>query len=372
MDSLLPRPVPLLSTLAFFAKDIQSIRSIQHAPPPPDLYQSRQAYWGNPYSTADSDDDSEDMSAAASNPTVALAGLTTEATEATEAVTVVADAVDASDVIADKYTPIAYATITDAHIGVEHAVIADVGAVPATHNNFTTTPYNNLMSASRRESAGWSVEPSNVNGINKQHEMWIRQCTMKEDWGIQYPHEFQIRAIHHIAFQRDQILYLVAKTGSGKSAIPLTIGSLQTGVTLSMVPLVGLGSDQVNNSRNSTNLIEAYHLDENRGVDGYALRRQLLSLHPRDANRVSIFLYASPQSLKEGSFWYKCLFQLASMNLIRLICIDEAHTVAQDGRNFRPEFRSAATTLRNIYEVQKTKCNRIALEDINIVMMNNR
>jgi hypothetical protein len=105
-------------------------------------------------------------------------------TEATEAVTVVADAVDASNVIADKYTPIADATITDAHIGVDHADIAAVGAVTAVHNNFTTTPYNNLMSASRRESAGWSVEPSNVNGINEQHEMWIRQCTMKEDWGI--------------------------------------------------------------------------------------------------------------------------------------------------------------------------------------------
>ena len=104
------------------------------------------------------------------------------------------------------------------------------------------------MSASRRESAGRSVEPSNVNGINNQHEMWIRQC-MKDDWGIQYPHKFQIRAIHHTAFQHNQILYLLAKTGSGKSAIPLTIGSLQTGVTLSMVPLIGLGSDQVNNSR---------------------------------------------------------------------------------------------------------------------------
>jgi hypothetical protein len=91
-------------------------------------------------------------------------------------------------VIADKYTPIADATITNAHIGVEHAVIAAVGAVPAAHNNVTTTPYTNLMSASRRESAGLSVEPSNVNGINKQHEKWIRQY-MKDDWGIQYPHE---------------------------------------------------------------------------------------------------------------------------------------------------------------------------------------
>ena len=90
------------------------------------------------------------MSAAASNPTVALAGLTTEATEA---VTVVANADDASNVIADKYTPIADATITDAHIGVEHCVIAAVGAVPAAHNNVTTTPHTNLMSASRRESS---------------------------------------------------------------------------------------------------------------------------------------------------------------------------------------------------------------------------
>jgi len=45
------------------------------------------------------------------------------------------------------------------------------------------------MSASRCESVGRSVEPSNVNEIIKQHEMWIRQC-MKDDWGIQYPHEF--------------------------------------------------------------------------------------------------------------------------------------------------------------------------------------
>ena len=49
------------------------------------------------------------------------------------------------------------------------------------------------------------------------------------------------------------------------------------------------------------------------------------------------------------------------MNLIRLICIDEAHTVAQDGRNFRPEFCSVVTTLRNLYDVQQTKCNRIAM-----------
>jgi hypothetical protein len=33
--------------------------------------------------------------------------------------------------------------------------------------------------------------------------------------------------------------------GFGKLAVLLTVGSLQTGVTVTKVPLVGLGSDQV-------------------------------------------------------------------------------------------------------------------------------
>ncbi len=164
------------------------------------------------------------------------------------------------------------------------------------------------MSSSRHDSTGRSVEPSNVIRINNQHEMWIPDCK------IRFPHEFQIRAIHHIAFHCNQIVYIVAKTGLGKSAILLSIGLLQTRVTLSMVPLIGLGSDQFNSSRNSKNLIEAYHLNKNRGRDGYALQSWLLSLHPREAEYVSIFLYTLPQSLKEGSFWYKCLFELASKN----------------------------------------------------------
>jgi superfamily II DNA helicase RecQ len=133
---------------------------------------------------------------------------------------------------------------------------------------------------------------------------------MLDYWGIHSTHEFQLRAIHHIAFQCDQLLHIIAKTGSGKSAILLTIESLQTGVTLSMVPLVGLGSDQVNKSANNDNLIEAYHLDKNRGIDGKALRDCLLSLNEQEADHVSIFLYASLQSLQVGTFWYQCLLTL--------------------------------------------------------------
>ncbi len=149
----------------------------------------------------------------------------------------------------------------------------------------------------------------------------------------------------------------------GKSAIPLTIGLLQTGVTLSMVPLVGLGSDQVNKISNDDNLIEANYLNEHRGDDGKALRDCLLALNEQEAGHVSIFLYALPQSLQVSTFWYQCLLTLSSCNMIWLIVIDEAHTIAQDGHSFRLEFLLAVHSLKGIYNNQQTKCNRIAMSE---------
>ncbi len=184
---------------------------------------------------------------------------------------------------------------------------------------------------------------------------------MLDYWGIYSPHEFQLRAIHHITFQCNQLLYIIAKTGSGKSAILLTIRLLKTRVTLSMVPLVRLGSDQVNKSASNDNLIEAYHLDKHRSIDGKALRDCLLWLNKQKADHVSIFLYALPQSLKVGTFWYQCLLTLLSSNMIWLIVIDEAHTLAQDGCSVLPEFWLAVESLKCIYDNQPNKCNQIAM-----------
>ena len=122
------------------------------------------------------------------------------------------------------------------------------------------TPYNNLTAARRREALEREVANSDVDGVDPDHEKIIRQV-MLDDWGIRHPREFQIRAVASLAFQRDRLLFLIAKTGSGKSAVPLAVGALQSGITLTMVPLVGLGSDQVSKSTNEANFIEAYHLD---------------------------------------------------------------------------------------------------------------
>jgi hypothetical protein len=120
------------------------------------------------------------------------------------------------------------------------------------------TPYDALTAAHCCEAGGSAVELSDFLGINPLHERWIRLFLL-DDWGILYPHKCQIGAIHNIVFHCNQIVHLIAKMGSGKFVVPLTIGSLQTGVMVTMVPLIGLGSDQVKNGSNEDNLIKAYH-----------------------------------------------------------------------------------------------------------------
>jgi hypothetical protein len=90
-----------------------------------------------------------------------------------------------------------------------------------------------------------------------------------------------------------------------------------------------------------------------RGKDGVELRRRLMSFAPDEAEFVSIMLYASPQ--------YRTMMSLATKGLVRLMVIDEAHCVNQDGRNFRPEFKSAVRTLKSIHAAQRDPPSIIAM-----------
>jgi superfamily II DNA helicase RecQ len=157
------------------------------------------------------------------------------------------------------------------------------------------------------------------------------------------------------------MVYVCAKTRSGKLAIPLTAGSLLSRVIITLVSLVGLGSDQVSKSTHDGSFIEAYHVNEHRGPDATLLKKRLLSITAMEAKHVSIFLYMSPQSLQPNLFWHKVLHELALKNMISLMCIDEAHTVAQDGKFFWPEFHTVVKTLRKLYKTQTMKCSCIAM-----------
>jgi len=157
------------------------------------------------------------------------------------------------------------------------------------------------------------------------------------------------------------LLCLIAKTGGGKSAVPLTVGTLKSGVTVTLVPLIGLGSDQVTKSRNANHYVEAYHLDEQNTESSRELSKRLNSLHQSEANHCTIILYVSPRALQMESHWLKLLERLARRGYLRQICIDEAHAIEQDGRRFRPEFVSAAQNLMMLHNKMPEKCSIVCM-----------
>jgi superfamily II DNA helicase RecQ len=68
---------------------------------------------------------------------------------------------------------------------------------------------------------------------------------MAKVWGILSPREFQVRAIGQLVFHPKTCLYLIRKTGEGKSVVVLTSATPLRGITLVVVSLLGLGCDQV-------------------------------------------------------------------------------------------------------------------------------
>ena len=111
---------------------------------------------------------------------------------------------------------------------------------------------------SSESSAGPSVGPTINAGSTPTNSHSIKdvpplhQCIIKKSmglyWDIDSPRDFQVVSINQGTLNDDTIVYLILKTGSGKSTVPLTIVTLCRGVTVVMVPLVGLGSDQVKKS----------------------------------------------------------------------------------------------------------------------------
>jgi superfamily II DNA helicase RecQ len=112
----------------------------------------------------------------------------------------------------------------------------------------------------------------------------------------------------------------------------LTSATLLHGITLVVVPLLGLRCDQVVKAQRQRFKVKAYHLDNNRGEDQLAIQQRLLSITHRQAQ--TIILFASPQSLRGRLSWAPLLKRLAEMQLFTLLVCDEAYTVPLHGRSF--------------------------------------
>ena len=145
------------------------------------------------------------------------------------------------------------------------------------------------------------------------------------------PRPFQVFAIYCMVFLCSQVVYLIRKTGEGKSLVIITTAAL------------------------------LYHVDENVGKDFLCLMKRLLSIKTRGGRSgSSIILYCSPQSLSPTTNLSRCLKQLARLNLITAVFVDEAHTIHREGYHgskFRTEFDSGFSNLVDIMNLQSKQPN---------------
>jgi superfamily II DNA helicase RecQ len=178
---------------------------------------------------------------------------------------------------------------------------------------------------------------------------------MEKVWGISSPREFHVEAVTRLLFEPRTYLFLIRKTGEGKLAVVLTSATLLRGITLVVVPLLGLGCDQVAKAQRRRHKVKVYHLEENRDDDQVAIQTRLLSITQRLSQ--SIILFTSPQSLKEGSLWAPLLKCLAKQKLFTLLVCDEAHTVPLHGRSFWREFiEMRKGVLKSVFHYNPSLC----------------
>ena len=122
---------------------------------------------------------------------------------------------------------------------------------------------------------------------------------LNDVWGIQEPREYQVAAIFYMAFLKTRLMYLVRKTGEGKSLVLLGTASILRGVTVCLVPLLGLGSSHASNSISVPHCVEGYHVDEYRDQDFEALSERMT--HFSLGEDSSIILYISPQNMQHDA-----------------------------------------------------------------------
>lgn len=96
-----------------------------------------------------------------------------------------------------------------------------------------------------------------------------------------------------------------------------------------------------------------------------------MTMSDSEFDETSNILFLSPQALtgqidkttgvKRPSIWLTFLRKMPERNRITLICIDEAHSVKQQGRLFRPDFQEAVRNLQLMHDNMTKKCPRLVM-----------
>lgn len=130
--------------------------------------------------------------------------------------------------------------------------------------------------------------------------------------------------------ERPRDVFVTAPTGAGKSIlfqIPAVMAAEKNGlITIVISPLIGLMKDQVNNIKKITNAAATIN-SEYTPFEKEQIKEKIKS------GEVSI-LYISPETLLSNND----ITTFIGDRKIGLLVVDEAHTVATWGKNFRPDY----------------------------------
>ena len=119
----------------------------------------------------------------------------------------------------------------------------------------------------------------------------ILRMTIKGAYNIDPPCDYQLETIHHLATNDDTYLVLIRQTADGKLLVLLTVTLLRTGIVTIIVPLHGLGSNQVE----KTNIPD--YVEEHKRSDATTWRNRLLLLTLDELQHTTCILFVSPNAL---------------------------------------------------------------------------
>ena len=129
----------------------------------------------------------------------------------------------------------------------------------------------------------------------------ISEQAMQSTWKCT-PRDFQREAMPRLLMMRcipntPSAMLLVQGTGSGKSAVPQTVGAVTRGVTLIIENTLSLSADQhskIKSANTAHGPIKAFHLDSIRTKRNEEKASNLLTTLPNNTN-ASTFLFSSPE-----------------------------------------------------------------------------